>query len=31
MNRYYAEVIAQGVARAQSLERVSRETPASPR
>lgn len=29
MNRYYAEVIARGVARAQALERVSRETPAS--
>lgn len=29
MNRYYADVIARGVARAQALERVSRATPAS--
>jgi hypothetical protein len=29
MNRYYAEVIANGVERAQSLERVSHETPPS--
>ena len=29
MNRYYADVIAKGVARAQALERVSRATPAS--
>lgn len=27
MSRYYAEVIAEGVARAQALEKVSRETP----
>jgi hypothetical protein len=30
MNRYYAEVITEGVARAQALERISRTTPAAP-
>ena len=30
MNRYYADVIAAGIARAQALERVSRATPAAP-
>lgn len=29
MTRYYADVIAEGISRAQALERVSRETPAS--